>query len=248
MKDLAPILHLASRISHLDFFRISFRDRGAFYALALAQRAASRSVNSPVMRLTTIAAPDSTSAASRPEISTCASMGTADEPGACPATTLKVISVFTRVPPWSSLPREDTCPVIAVPSSSSATFARKVTLVGPNFTVRVASYEPSSSRSPSFTPGMQSTTARGSDSTSHTIRGAAGTSTRSLISITMWTGEEHGYRGSPQLSSDRNLFLRVRRSELKFPACFPAQASLRSSTWPTGRARHGLRPVLLRYR
>ena len=105
-----------------------------------------------------------------------------------PATTWKVIAVFTRVPPWSSLPREETCPIIAVPSSSSATFARKVTWVGPNFTVRVVSYEPSSNRSPSFAPGTQSTTARGSDSTSHTIRGAAGTSTRSLISITMVDG------------------------------------------------------------
>src|SRR5262245_13555741 len=142
------------------------------------------------MRLTTSAAPDSTSVASRPEISTCASIGTADEPRPCPATTLTVIAVFTRVPPWSSLPREDTCPIIAVPSNSSATFARKVTLAGPNFTVTVASYEPSSSRSPSFAPGTQSTTARGSDSTTHTIRGAAGPSTRSLISITMWTGEE----------------------------------------------------------
>src|SRR5262249_54693815 len=91
---------------------------------------------------------------------------------------------------WSSLPREDTCPIIAVPSSSSTTLARKVTLAGPNFTVSAASYEPSSSRSPSLVPGMHSTTARGSDSTSHTIRAAAGTSTRSLISITMWTGEE----------------------------------------------------------
>src|SRR5215468_493100 len=161
-----------------------------FYSVALAQRVASLSVNSLVMRLTTKVAPDSTSEASRPEISTCASMGTADEPGSCPATTLKVIAVFTRVPPWSSLLREDTCPVIAVPSSSSATLARKVTLAGPNFTVRAASYEPSSSRSPSLAPGMHSITARGSDSTPHTIRGAAGTSTRSLISITMWTGEE----------------------------------------------------------
>src|SRR5213593_91818 len=185
MKDLALILHLASRISHPDFFPHLVGDRGAFYAVALAQRAASRSVNSPDMRLTTSAAPDSTTQASRPEISTCASMGTTDEPGACPATTWKVIAVFTRVPPWSSLPREDTHPIIAVPSSSSATFARKVTLVGPNFTVRVVSYEPSSNRSPSCAPGTQSTTARGSDSTSHTIRGAAGTSTRSLISITM---------------------------------------------------------------
>src|SRR5262245_2833154 len=165
-------------------------DHGAFYAVALAQRAASRSVNSPVMRLTTSVAPDSTSEASRPEISTCASIGTTDEPGACPATTLKVIAVFTRVPPWSSLPREDTCPIIDVPSSSRPTFARTHTLAGPNFTVRVVSYEPSSSRSPSFAPGTHSTTARGSDSTSHTIRGAAGTSTRSLISITMWMGQE----------------------------------------------------------
>ena len=100
--------------------------------------------------------------------------------------------VSTRVPPWSSLPREETCPIIAVPSSSSATFARKVTWVGPNFTVRVVSYEPSSNRSPSFAPGTQSPTARGSDSTFHTIRGAAGTSTRSLISITMWTAGQSG--------------------------------------------------------
>src|SRR5437773_4534904 len=215
MKDLALILRLASRISHPDFFRISFRDRGAFYAVALAQRAASRSVNSPDMRLTTSAAPDSTTQASRPEISTCASMGTTDEPGACPATTWKVIAVFTRVPPWSSLPREETCPIIAVPSSSSATFARKVTWVGPNFTVRVVSYEPSSNRSPSFAPGTQSTTARGSDSTSHTIRGAAGTSTRSLISITMVDGGS--VWGSPirrqvkrQRQSARNKFLYFR--------------------------------------
>src|SRR5215475_985848 len=179
-----------SRIWTFFVSRISLRNRGAFYAVPLAQRAASLSVNSLVMRLTTKVAPDSTSEASRPEISTCASMGTADEPGSCPATTLKVIAVFTRVPPWSSLLREDTCPVIAVPSSSSATSARKVTLAGPNFTVRAASYEPSSSPSPSLAPGMHSTTARGSDSTSQTIRGAAGTSTRSLISITMWTGKE----------------------------------------------------------
>src|SRR5437773_10147913 len=110
MKDLALILRLASRISHPDFFRISFRDRGAFYAVALAQRAASRSVNSPVMRLTTSAAPDSTSEASRPEISTCAAMGTAGDRGGCPAPTLKVIGVFPRLPPWASLPRADPCP------------------------------------------------------------------------------------------------------------------------------------------
>src|SRR6058998_142837 len=243
MKDLALILHLASRISHLDFFRISFRDRGAFYPVALAQRAASRSVNSPVMRLTTSAAPDSTTQASRPEISTCASMGTTDEPGGCPAMTWKVMAVFTRVPPWSSLPREETCPIIAVPSSSSATFARKVTWVGPNFTVRVVSYEPSSNRSPSFAPGTQSTTARGSDSTSHTIRGAAGTSTRSLISITMWTGEEHGYRGrSPQLSSETYFCGFVAVNSNSLPA---SRAShLEEFGVPTARAQHGLRPVL----
>src|SRR5215510_6356667 len=198
------ISHLVSRISPLASGLSSYptsraATSGAFYAVALAHRAASRSVNSPVMRLTTSAAPNSTSEASRPEISTCASMGTTDEPGACPATTLNVIAVFTRVPPWSSLPRDDTCPIIAVPSNSSATFARKVTVAGPNFTVTVASYEPSSNRSPSFAPGTQSTTARGSDSTSHTIRRAAGTSTCSLISITMWTGED----GVPGRHSNR---------------------------------------------
>src|SRR6266536_5408604 len=83
IRDERPALnlHLVSRIWTFFVSRISFRDRGAFYAVALAQRAASRSVNSPVMRLTTSAAPDSTSEASRPEISTCASMGTTDEPG-----------------------------------------------------------------------------------------------------------------------------------------------------------------------
>src|SRR5262245_14617774 len=153
------------------------------YAVALAQRSASRSVNSLVMRLTTSVAPDSTKEASRPEISTCASMGTTDEPGVCPATTLKVIAVFTRVPPWLSLPREYTCPVIAVPSSSSATLARKVTRAGPNFTLKAAPHQPAPRRSPSVAPGMHSTTARRSDSTSHTTPGAAGTSTHSLISI-----------------------------------------------------------------
>src|SRR5262245_57684438 len=212
-------------------------DHGAFYAVALAQRAASRSVNSPVMRLTTKVAPDSTSEASRPEISTCASMGTADEPGACPATTLKVIAVFTRVPPWSSLPREDTCPVIAVASSSSATFARKVTLAGPNFTVKVVAYEPSSSRSPSFAPGTQSTTARGSDSTSHTIRGAAGTSTRSLISITMWTGQER--------VPGRHCFCGFVAVNSSFPpASRPKPVGSRRAQ-RTGQ--HGLPPVLVRY-
>ena len=140
-------------------------------------------------------------------------MGTTDEPGACPATTWKVIAVFTRVPPWSSLPREETCPIIAVPSSSSATFARKVTWVGPNFTVRVVSYEPSSNRSPSFAPGTQSTTARGSDSTSHTIRGAAGTSTRSLISITM--RESLGQIFTYDIRSARMLKMPVRAERSK---------------------------------
>lgn len=36
----------------------------------------------------------------------------------------------------------------------------RLSLAGPNFTVTVASYEPSSSRSPSFTPGTQSATGR----------------------------------------------------------------------------------------
>jgi len=36
----------------------------------------------------------------------------------------------------------------------------RVLLAGPNFTVTVVSYEPSSSRSPSFTPGTQSATGR----------------------------------------------------------------------------------------
>src|SRR5262245_6709669 len=204
------------------------------YAVALAQRSASRSVNSLVMRLTTSVAPDSTKEASRPEISTCASMGTTDEPGVCPATTLKVIAVFTRVPPWSSLPREDTCPIIAAPSSSSATLARKVTLAGPNFTFRAASYEPSSSRSPSLAPGMHSTTARGSDSTHHTIRGAAGTSTRSLISITMWPGDDR--------APGRHCFCAfVAMNSYSVPNSRPKPPE--ELGVPTGWIQHGLLPV-----
>ena len=79
IRDERTCPYLASRS------RISLRDPGAFYVVALAQLGGEPLREFLVMRLTTRFAPDSTSEASLPEISTCASMGIADEPGACPA-------------------------------------------------------------------------------------------------------------------------------------------------------------------
>jgi hypothetical protein len=45
------------------------------------------------------------------------------------------------------------------------------------------------------------------------------------------------------LASDRNLFLRVRRSELIFPCPLPGASPLGELGVPTGRAQHRLPPV-----
>src|SRR5215471_14470054 len=82
-----------------------------------------------------------------------------------------------------SLPLARTLPLMLAGSYSTATFALKLTLAGPNLTTSVASYDPSSCFSPSAAPSTHSTTARGSDSISHTARGDADTSIRSLTSI-----------------------------------------------------------------
>src|SRR5512134_980496 len=154
------------------------------YAAAV-QRSASRPENSPTMRFTTSFAPVSISEARRPEISTSEVIGITEPGGSACSTTLKFIFACTRVPPMLSLPFEMTAPDIVAGSSSSVKRASNLTLVGPNLTTRVASYDPSSCRSPSVAPDTHSTTARGSDNTPHTARGAADTTIRSLSSIMM---------------------------------------------------------------
>ncbi|MNC87292.1 hypothetical protein D3C83_30070 [compost metagenome] len=83
---------------------------------------------------------------------------------------------------------EATRPLIPASSSSRVKRARNVTFAGPNLTTSDASYEPSSCCSPSCAPGTHSTTTLGSDSRSHTARGADGTSIRSLTSIMLESG------------------------------------------------------------
>src|SRR6266496_1231308 len=74
------------------------------YGLASEQRAASRSANSPDIRLTTMLAPPSISDASRPDTSTLPSIATLDPVAFGPGVTPNVAVERIRVPPMLSLP------------------------------------------------------------------------------------------------------------------------------------------------